>query len=71
MRTNNPTIQGKDIEIWIFTIRDRQVMLDSHLAEMYNIETKVFNQAVKRNIERFPEGFRYRLTEKEWSSLRS
>lgn len=71
MKTSNLTLHVKDIENRIFTIRDRQVMLDSHLAEMYNIETKVFNQAVKRNIERFPESFRFQLTEKEWSSLRS
>lgn len=48
-----------------------QVMLDSDLANLYSVETKVFNQAVKRNIERFPEAFRFQLTEKEHQALRS
>lgn len=48
-----------------------QVMLDSELAEIYQVETKVFNQAVKRNKERFPESFRFQLTEAEYSFLRS
>ena len=46
-------------------------MLDSHLAEMYGVNTKVLNQAVKRNVERFPESFRFQLTEVEFSNLRS
>ena len=59
------------IETRIFTIRDVQVMLDVHLAELYQVETKVFNQAVKRNLERFPEAFRFQLTKSEWEILRS
>ncbi|MGC4034373.1 MAG: ORF6N domain-containing protein [Chitinophagaceae bacterium] len=55
----------------IFEIRGQRVMLDFDLAELYEIETKVFNQAVKRNIKRFPEDFMFRLTTKEWSILRS
>lgn len=46
-------------------------MLDSDLAELYGVETKVLNQAVKRNTERFPEDFMFMLTETEWTSLRS
>ena len=46
-------------------------MLDSDLAEMYEVETKVFNQAVKRNLRRFPADFMFTLTEKEFQSLRS
>lgn len=46
-------------------------MLDSHLAELYGVETKVFNQAVKRNINRFPDYFRFQLTSDEWELLRS
>ena len=46
-------------------------MLDSDLASLYQVETKVFNQAVKRNIKRFPEFFRFQLTEKEFNNLRS
>ena len=46
-------------------------MLDSHLAEMYDVETKALNQAIKRNIERFPKSYRFQLTENEWGNLRS
>ncbi|MBO4987324.1 MAG: ORF6N domain-containing protein [Lachnospiraceae bacterium] len=52
-------------------IRGRQVMLDSDLAMLYQVETKVFNQAINRNIERFPERFRFQLTREEYASLRS
>ena len=52
-------------------IRGQQVMLDSDLAALYQVETKVFNQAVSRNIERFPENFRFQLTAEEYTSLRS
>ncbi len=59
-----------DIENRIFTIRGVQVMLDSHLAEMYQVETKALNRAVKRNVERFPKSFRFQLTTKEYETLR-
>ncbi len=55
----------------IFTLRGKQIMLDSDLAKLYQVETKVFNQAVKRNSERFPEDFMFQLTEEEYNSLRS
>jgi hypothetical protein len=55
----------------IYTIRGQQVMLDSDLAMLYQVETKAFNQAVKRNIERFPENFRFQLTKEEYDHLRS
>jgi hypothetical protein len=58
-----------DIENRIFTIRGLQVMLDSDLAELYGVETKVLNQAVRRNIERFPETFRFRLNNIENTEL--
>lgn len=61
----------KPIEIAqrIFEIRGMQVMLDSDLAELYQVETKVLNQAVKRNIERFPNAFRFQLTTEELGGL--
>jgi len=62
----NQTIQSR-----IYTIRGLQVMIDEDLAILYGVETKAFNQAVKRNIERFPERFRFQLTEKEYENLRS
>lgn len=63
---NNLTIiDHGDIGDKIFTIRGVQVMLDRDLAALYQVQTKVFNQAVKRNIERFPENFRFQLNENE------
>lgn len=58
-------------ERFIHTARGQQVILDYDLAWLYGVETKVFNQAVKRNIERFPERFRFQLTSKEFDDLRS
>ena len=57
------------IQKMIYTIRGMQVMLDSDLAELYGVQTKVFNQAVKRNIERFPAKFRFQLTQKEYEEV--
>ena len=55
----------------IFSIRDQQVMLDFHLAQVYEIETKRLNEQVKRNIKRFPETFMFQLNIHEWDILRS
>ena len=55
----------------IYEVRGMRVMLDRDLAELYGVETKVLNQAVKRNIERFPEDFMFRLNKSEWVFLRS
>ena len=59
------------VESKIFLIRGKQVMVDRDLAELYGVETKVINQAVKRNLERFPEEFRFQLTAEEYDFLRS
>lgn len=58
-------LQAESIENRIFVIRNQQVMIDRDLAQLYGIETKVLNQAVKRNIERFPERFMFQLTKIE------
>jgi len=55
----------------IYLIRGQKVMLDRDLAELYGVETKVLNQAVKRNSERFPTDFMFQLTKREWEFLRS
>ena len=55
----------------IYFIREKKVMLDRDLAEMYGVETKVLKQSVKRNIERFPKDFMFTLTRKEFQNLRS
>ena len=60
------TIQNK-----IYEIRGQRVMLDFDLALLYRVETRVLNQAVKRNIERFPEDFMFQLTAEEWSFISS
>lgn len=59
------------IERKIFVIRGQKVMLDSDLAALYGVATKVFNQAVGRNLQRFPEDFRFQLTTEEFEFLRS
>ncbi len=57
------------IEEKIYLIRGQKVMLDSDLAEVYQVSTKVLNQAVKRNIDRFPEDFMFQMTSQEVDSL--
>src|SRR6185312_2819091 len=64
-------MQLQFIQQKIFEIREQKVMLDYDLAALYEVETRVFNQAVKRNIESFPEDFMFRLTTKEWKVMRS
>ena len=63
----NPTI----IQSKIYEIRGTKVMLDFDLAELYGVETRVLNQAVKRNLERFPGDFMFRLTAREWKNMSS
>ena len=60
------TLQSK-----IYEIRNLKIMLDFDLAELYEIETRVLNQAVKRNIKRFPIDFMFQLTEDEWHNMSS
>lgn len=67
--SNELIISQKQIENRICTIRGNQVMMDRDLAEMYQVGTKVLNQAVKRNIERFPESFRFQLSDNEKNEL--
>jgi ORF6N domain-containing protein len=59
-------VEGK-----ILLVRGQKAMLDSDLAALYEVETKVLNQAVKRNQQRFPEDFMFQLTAEEEASLRS
>ena len=65
--------KSENIASLIYTVRGKQVMLDSDVAMLYNYETKKVNQAVKRNIDRFPERFCFQLTEEEleimWSQI--
>ncbi len=65
------TMLIKNIQSKIYEIRNQKVMLDFDLAQLYEVETKVLNQAVKRNSDRFPEDFMFQLIEDEFSNLRS
>ena len=67
---NSLEISNADIKYLIYTIRGKQVMLDSDVAMLYKYSTKNINKAMRRNIERFPEDFCFQLTENEISNLR-
>jgi hypothetical protein len=68
--TSNLAIPAERIERRILLIRGLKVMLDADLAELYGVETKVLNRAVRRNRDRFPEDFMFQLTREEFESLR-
>ena len=70
-KENLEKYETDNIKNLIYTIRGKQVMLDNDVAMLYHYETKKINQAVKRNIERFPEKFCFQLTEEEMENLRS
>ncbi len=53
----------------IYTVRAMQVMLDSDLADLYQVETKQLNRAVSRNLKRFPESFRFQVTKEEYDEI--
>jgi hypothetical protein len=67
----NVTLKEDTIINQIYLIRGVKVMLDSDLAELYGIDTRVLNQAVKRNLKRFPDDFMFTLTETEFQNLKS
>ena len=79
--TNNSIVLPKDekqsihdinlqqIENMVYIIRNKQVMLDSDLALLYKVETKMLNRAVKRNLKRFPDDFCFQLTQEEYDVL--
>ena len=70
MTDKHSLVHAEAIERRIFLIRGQKVMSDSDLAELYGVETKVLNRAVKRNLERFPADFMFRLTIQEVTALR-
>ncbi len=67
----NELVAQGEISSHIFTLRGKEVMLDRDLAELYKVNTKVLNQAVKRNIKRFPNDFMFQLSEDEFKNWRS
>jgi hypothetical protein len=64
-------IPAENIKAKIYLIRNQKIMIDRDLAELYGVETKVLNQAVKRNNGRFPDDFMFQLSESEFEGLRS
>ncbi len=71
MSETDPIIPMERVASRIYLIRGQKVMLDSDLAELYEVETRVLVQAVKRNMDRFPPHFMFQLTQEEYDSLRS
>lgn len=71
MKNDSYMLDLNKINSKIYTLRGMQIIIDSDLAEFYNVKTKVLNQAIKRNIKRFPENFMFQLTDFEFDSLRS
>ena len=69
--TTNVASEVEVIRHRIYEVRGLRVMLDRDLAELYGVETRALNQAVKRNIDRFPDDFLFRLNKKEWTFLKS
>ncbi|MFC2131330.1 ORF6N domain-containing protein [Bacteroidota bacterium] len=66
----NIILKEESIAGKILLLRSERIMLDSDLAEIYNVETKMLNRAVKRNLKRFPADFMFQLTDKEWKNLK-
>ncbi len=71
MNPSTETISAQALAGRIVVIRGQRVLLDSDLAELYEVETRVFNQAVKRNLSRFPADFMFQLTQEEFANLTS
>ena len=69
MKNELEIVSEDEIKKLIYTIRGKQVMLDSDVAMLYHYETKNINKAMKRNIERFPEDFCFRLTKEELNQM--
>jgi hypothetical protein len=71
MTAKKSVIPLEQIEKRIFLLRGQKVLLSTDLAELYGVETKVLVQAVKRNLDRFPDDFMFQLSSKELAVLRS
>jgi hypothetical protein len=64
----NHLVKAEDVAPMIHWIRQEKVMLDRDLADLYGVETRALKQAVRRNIERFPEDFMFKLSDEEFAS---
>ena len=70
MNSGGPLIPAERIEQSILSFRGQRVILDVDLAELYGVETKQLNRAVRRNLERFPQDVMFQLTQEEFDNLR-
>lgn len=70
-KSDQDLISPEAIAPMVHWLRHEKIILDSDLAELYGVEVRVLNQAVKRNIERFPADFMFQLTAEEWDNLRA
>src|SRR5580704_8945060 len=70
-QVNRRATPSRTLETFIHIVRGQKVMLDADIAGLYQVETRTLNQAVRRNLHRFPADFMFRLTTKEATSLRS
>ena len=68
---SHTALSAESIERQILTLRGYRVMLDAHLAVLYGVDTRILNQAVRRNLDRFPGDFMFQLTWEEAAALRS
>ena len=68
---NTSLIPDETVINKIYYIRDHKIMLDSDLSELYRVETRILNQAVNRNADRFPPDFMFQLSDEEWANLKS
>ncbi len=64
-------IKQDQVQEKIIIIRHQKVLIDADVAELYGVETKRINEAVKNNLDKFPDGYLFELTKKEWDSLKS
>jgi hypothetical protein len=71
IKSSNKEMQNKAPEIRILTIRNQKVVLDSDLARVYGVPTRTLNQALRRNKNRFPGDFAFRLSREEYDAMRS
>ena len=67
----NDMIKYEEVEKYVLNIRGQDVILDRDVAELYGVGTKEVNQAIKRNTDKFPEGYIIPLTTEEWGNLKS
>ena len=64
-------VQQADVQEKLIDIRNQKVLIDADVAELYGVETKRINEAVKNNLEKFPDGYSFELSKEEWEGVKS